>query len=61
MKRVVFSLALVTLLVVISFASFAVSSKDKNYKHQTGTNSKLSHKIFTHSNRVIHPVDHFTI
>ena len=62
MKRVVFSIALLTLLVVISFASFAETSKgDPNYKHQNGSGSKKNVKGFMQSHNIIHPVDHFTI
>jgi len=52
MKRVVFSIALLTLLVVISFASFAETSKgDPNYKHQNGSGSKKNVKGFMQSHK----------
>jgi len=60
MKRIVFVLALLTVLTVVSFA--ATSKGNPNYKHQAG-GSKEAHKAkkVMSSHRIIHPVDHFTI
>lgn len=55
MKRIVFSITLLTVLAVISFAG--TSKGDPNYKHQNGVGTKGFHK----AHHIIHPVDHFTI
>jgi len=59
MKRIVFSIVLLTALTLISFAG--TSKGDSNYKHQTGSEGNHKRIKSVISNKPIQPVDHFTI
>lgn len=59
MHKLVFTLMLISLLAVVSFAS-TDSAGDPNYKHQSGKLTNKSQKGSKHAHVVV-PFNHYTI